>query len=447
MKNAKALLSVVMVIVANATSSAVCDPMERDYCSNIWNEDKHESNSRSGIRLPLLHHQHPCSRFRHPQPSPSVQGRDHELSASLFFRRRRFPPTNISMPVSSAGKLYGFVAQIGLGSPPRKYNVLVDTGSSFSWVQCEPCIQGCYDQSDPLFDGSKSFTYRTLSCSSTYCRSAREATKLSTNCTKKNTCIYEIQYSDLSVSVGYLSADTIVTASTESFPGFIFGCSQGHEGRFGKYAGIIGLGDHNLSFVSQVAKESAHHYRAFSYYLPSPSSVGYVQVGSYDEGSLSFTPMFTVDQLYYIELSGITVDGMPLNLTEEAQVRSVPIMCNVDLGSPLSVVPRHVFDKLSDAVAEEIEGYERVESMPWCFDPQHWSTQRVVPTVEMLFRDGVRLELDESKLMSEPQRGGRICIQIERGSDGFYMLGSQQLKMLYVVQDLEKSRMGFPGID
>lgn len=134
-------------------------------------------------------------------------------------------------------------------------------------------------------------------------------------------------------------------------------------------------------------------------------------------------------------------------MTEEAQVRTVPIMCNVDLGSPLSVVPHHVFDKLSDAVAEEIEGYERVESMPWCFDPLNWWTEKVVPTVEILFRDGVRLKLDESKLMSEPQGGGRICLQLERGSDGFYMLGSHQVMMLYVVQDLEKSRMGFPEID
>lgn len=157
--------------------------------------------------------------------------------------------------------------------------------------------------------------------------------------------------------------------------------------------------------------------------------------------------MFTVDQLYYIELMGISVAGMELNLTEEAQVRTVPIMCNVDLGSPLSVVPHHVFDKLSDAVAEEIEGYERVESMPWCFDPLNWWTEKVVPTVEILFRDGVRLKLDESKLMSEPQGGGRICLQLERGSDGFYMLGSHQVMMLYVVQDLEKSRMGFPEID
>ncbi|KAF8730465.1 hypothetical protein HU200_017043 [Digitaria exilis] len=329
-----------------------------------------------------------------PPPRRCLSCSPHLCLTSSMLRLLLDAPSSSFHPYR-AGKLYGFVAQIGLGTPPRKYNVLVDTGSSFSWIQCKPCSQGCYDQDDPLFDGSTSSTYRTLSCSSTSCPLAREATMSNTNCTYWNICGYRIQYYDLSVSKGSLSTHLLRLVERAS----------------------LGL---SLAAAKdmKVAKQSAHHYRAFSYYLPSPSSVGYIQVGSYDKGSLIFTPMFTVDQLYYIELKGISVAGMPLNLTEEAQVRTVPIMCNVDLGSPVSVVPRHVFDKLSDAVAEEIEGYERVESMPWCFDPLNWWTEKVVPTVEMLFRDGVRLKLDESKLMSEPQGGGRICLQLERGSDG-----------------------------
>ncbi|KAK3160976.1 hypothetical protein QOZ80_1BG0069680 [Eleusine coracana subsp. coracana] len=409
-----------ITISPTATGSA----MDDIDCSKIWTNDKFVRNSSSiDIRLTLVHHQHPCSPFWHP----ADQDNGHELSASLFFRRHRSLPTSISLPISSAGKLYGFVAQIGLGTPPKKYNVLVlvDTGSSFSWIQCEPCLKGCYQQDDPLFDGTTSSTYGNLPCSSASCLMTSGATMSDTMCfRRKNICVYQVQYYDSSGSFGFLSTDTLTTIGAESFPDFVFGCSQGYNGTFGPYAGIIGLGGHRLSFLSQVARGSSHRYRAFSYYLPSPSSVGYIQVGPYDESSLVFTPMFTMGRLYYIELKGITVGGVPLNLTEEEdQENSQPMNINVDLGKPYSVVPHLVFDKLGDAVAKQIQGYDRVENMPWCFDPQFWTMWRAVPTVQMVFRDGAQLQLDGIKIMSEPQAGGRICLQLERGKEGFFVLG------------------------
>ncbi|OEL24094.1 hypothetical protein BAE44_0014887 [Dichanthelium oligosanthes] len=210
------------------------------------------------------------------------------------------------MPVSSAGKLYGFVAQIGLGTLPRKYNVLVDTAPHSRGSSASPAIKAAIIRTTlSLTAASPPHTvlYRA-------CRHPALLRLVGLQRVPERRHAYYRRHSELPRVHHWLQSGT--------------------RGPLWTISGTIGLGDHNLSFVSQVAKQSAHHYRAFSYYLPSPSSVGYIQVGSYDKGSaLTFTPMFTIDQLYYIELKGISVAGLPLNLTEEAQVRTVPIMCNV----------------------------------------------------------------------------------------------------------------------
>ncbi|XP_038975265.1 probable aspartic protease At2g35615 [Phoenix dactylifera] len=41
-----------------------------------------------------------------------------------------------------------YLVVIGLGTPKKDFHVMFDTGSSLTWVQCEPCRK-CYDQAGP----------------------------------------------------------------------------------------------------------------------------------------------------------------------------------------------------------------------------------------------------------------------------------------------------------
>ncbi|KAF0916672.1 hypothetical protein E2562_010523 [Oryza meyeriana var. granulata] len=448
------ILFVLIVVVLHAFLGA----SQADDCSGIWNGDQQLNRSSSvAIRLTLLHHQHPCSPIRHPTRTDlpltwhrsRTLDRERMLASRLFFRRRRrASATNVSVPVTidAAGASYGFVAQIGLGTPPTMQSVLIDSAASFSWVQCKPCGDGCYEQDGPLMDVLASTTYRRVPCSSPLCLSASAATMAHTDCSPgyNGACLYRITYMDRSASKGCLSTDTL-TVGEESFPEFVFGCSRRHEGAFGRYAGIFGFAIGRLSFFSQVV-EKAHQYRAFSYYLPSPSSVGYIQVGRYDEGGLSFTPMLTAGHDYYLILTGITVDGCSLDLADDGQGQPSSAATTddahlyLDLGSALSILPRRVHARLSDAVAERMRGYDRVRSWPGCFDPAYLSTERAVPAVEMHLKGGARLVLDEDKLMYK-RPDGRQCLGFVPGS--FFLLGSMQLQMIYVAQDVERSRMGF----
>lgn len=359
------------------------------------------------------------------------------------------PPTKISAPVIGSRAFYGFVAQVALGTPPTKQNVLVDTASAFSWVQCEPCSRTarssstarCFDQDSPRFNPGASTTYRKISCTSPLCVRVYGDTRAPGLCAvQENRCVYYIEYMDRSVSSGRMGTDTL-TFGDEAIPGFVFGCSHNYMGVFGRYSGTLGFATGKVSFFSQ-ALERTTQYRAFSYYLPSPTSVGYIQVGAYDDGGLDFTPMVTKGTDHYIALTGITVDGCLLELPEKSwrSPRAAVVPCYLDLGTYFSVLPNKTFEKLNLLVAQRIKGYDPVQIAPGCFEPAYLSTERVIPAVEMQFSNGVRLPLDEQKLLYNRQ-DGVLCLAFT--ASNYYMLGSWQMQMIYAAQDIEKSRMGF----
>ncbi|KAI4987988.1 hypothetical protein ZWY2020_029618 [Hordeum vulgare] len=397
----------------------------------------------------MLHTQHRCSPVQQMMDLPSSWHQHHSMGLHrerrLLFRRRP-PPPNISTPVkstSAAGADHGFMTQVAIGTPPRTQTVLIDTAASFSWVQCSPCARnGCYSQDGPLFDTRTSSTYATVPCSTQPCVSV-DATMARTNCSDGDkACLYRVEYTDRSVSQGRVSRDTL-TLGQEKLHGFMFGCSRHHEPTFGRYSGIFGFANDRVSFFSQVVEKS-RQYRAFSYYLPSPSSVGYIQVGSYDDGGLAFTPMFSRNLYYFLALTGITVDGSPIDLASSKLSKPSEFVMYLDLGSAFSLLPSHVYKRLCDAVDQGIKGYDRIHGgeQSCCFDPSFLSTERAVPTVQIQFRNDVRLVLNEARLTYETP-DERLCLGFVPSANRF-LLGSMQLQMAYVVQDVEKSIMGFP---
>ena len=140
----------------------------------------------------------------------------------------------------------------------------MDTGSSLSWIQCQPCLAYFHPQAAPLFNPSSSDTYETLSCEASECSYLKDATLNSPTCTKSDKCVYTATYGDQSFSQGFLSKDTL-TFGSETLPGFVYGCGQDNNGLFGKSAGLVGLAKNSLSMLSQLSNK---YGKAFSYCLP-----------------------------------------------------------------------------------------------------------------------------------------------------------------------------------
>ncbi|KAJ6779176.1 ASPARTYL PROTEASES [Salix koriyanagi] len=138
-------------------------------------------------------------------------------------------PNSASIPLNpglsiGSGNYY---VKIGLGSPPKYYAMILDTGSSLSWLQCQPCVVYCHAQADPLYDPSVSKTYKKLSCASAECSRLKAATLNNPLCqTDSNACLYTASYGDTSFSIGYLSQDLLTLTSSQTLPQFTYGCGQ-----------------------------------------------------------------------------------------------------------------------------------------------------------------------------------------------------------------------------
>lgn len=94
-----------------------------------------------------------------------------------------------------------FLMKLAIGSPPRSFSAIMDTGSDLIWTQCKPCQQ-CFDQSTPIFDPEESSSFSKLSCSSELCGA------LPTSTCDGDSCEYFYTYGDFSSTHGVLAAET-----------------------------------------------------------------------------------------------------------------------------------------------------------------------------------------------------------------------------------------------
>ncbi|KAA8521466.1 hypothetical protein F0562_012124 [Nyssa sinensis] len=151
-----------------------------------------------------------------------------------------------------------YVVTIGFGTPKRDYNVIFDTGSDITWIQCQPCSQSCYSQHEPLFDPSLSSSYSKGSCKSYNIDNQ-----------------YLIQYGDGSYSSGLFGCDTLTLEPSDVITNFQFGCAQNSSDGFGEAAGMLGLGQGQLSLVSQTASKFG---KIFLYCLPTSTSSPWISI-------------------------------------------------------------------------------------------------------------------------------------------------------------------------
>ncbi|XP_059634412.1 aspartyl protease family protein At5g10770-like, partial [Cornus florida] len=361
-----------------------------------------------------------------------------------------FGPKSISTPVNpglSIGTLNYYI-KIGLGTPPSYYPVVVDTGSSISWLQCQPCERSCHKLVVPIFDPSTSSTYKKLSCTTPECNSLKEATLNDPACTPSNECVYTATYGDKSFSRGYLSQDSLTLTQSETQPGFVYGCGQDNQGLIGRSADLFGLNRDKLSMVSQL---SAKYGNAFSYCLPTASggSEGSLSIGmdSLMGSSYKFTPMLTnsIDSsLYGLNLTAVVVAGRTLGVSEaEYNVSTI-----LDSGTVITRLPPSVYAALRDEFTKimslEYEIITHSGVLDTCYKGSLKEMLLVVPEVRMVFQGEADLTLAPQSILVDMDEG-ITCLAFAGNSDkdAVAIIGNYQQQTYRVVCDVSNSRIGF----
>ncbi|XP_058114498.1 aspartyl protease family protein At5g10770-like [Magnolia sinica] len=440
------LLTTVSAIKDNTLSS----------CTSILQDEKHPSNG-SGIHLTLHHIHSPCSPVTSPHlPLIDLLNLDETRSQSLnniltkpnittpsISKSTNLIPESIGIPLNP-GQSIGvgnYVIKLGLGTPPKYFSVIMDTGSSFNWVQCDPCVVYCHPQVGPRFNPSTSSTYKKLSCNTPDCSALEAATLNPSACTRSNICIYQSSYGDGSFSVGYLSSETLTVGPSQTLPGFIYGCGQDNKGLFGRSAGIFGLARSRLSLVSQL---SAKYGYVFSYCLPTPSSIGTLSIGqsTYNPSIYKFTRMYSdqrAPSLYFLRISSITVSGKALPLSVAVYTRTPTI---IDSGTVITRLPSAVYVPLRTAFVKAMAGYKRAPPfsiLDTCFEGG--VRGKHVPEVRLIFEGGSELRLAAQNTVIEVD-GGVTCLAFAE-STSLAIIGNLQQQTYKVVYDISSSKIGF----
>lgn len=258
-----------------------------------------------------------------------------------------------------------YLMNISVGSPPMSTIGIMDTGSDLSWTQCKPCKR-CFKQQGPLFDSQNSPTYKPFPCNAKECKYLRKDGFCDK---KKQLCGYNYTYGDNSFTIGNLALETFTLFSSQgnpiSFPRIAFGCGFNNGGIFsGVESGIIGLGNGQLSLVSQM---SSSINGKFSYCLVPVSSqskhsskMTFGGAGLPSGHSTVSTPLLLngTENYYYLALEGISVGKKKFDINNNSLARnsSNAFMGNImiDSGTMLTQLPTKLYNSLEQEMRHSI---------------------------------------------------------------------------------------------
>ncbi|RZC94439.1 hypothetical protein C5167_026170 [Papaver somniferum] len=196
-----------------------------------------------------------------------------------------------------------YYVEMGIGYPPKRYYLDIDTGSDLTWLHCDAPCKNCPKAPHPLYRLNKN---SLVPCAESVCA---ELHSLEKNICKKPTdqCHYKIQYADQGVSQGALVKDVFpirLTNGTLVGPRFAIGCGydqQGSKGTTSPTDGLLGLGKGKASFVSQL--QNLGLVRNVFGHCFSGNSGGFLFIGEdlVPSSGIVWTPMSrnSIDESYY----------------------------------------------------------------------------------------------------------------------------------------------------
>nr|XP_043617630.1 aspartic proteinase 36-like [Erigeron canadensis] len=338
-----------------------------------------------------------------------------------------------------------YTTRLWIGSPPQHFALIVDTGSTVTYVPCSTCEQ-CGKHQDPKFDPEVSSSYKPVKCN--------------VDCTCDNNrgqCIYERQYAEMSSSSGVLGEDIISFGNQSDLrpQRAVFGCENRETGDlYSQHAdGIMGLGRGDLSIVDQLV-DGGVISDSFSLCYGGMDVGGGAMVlgGISPPAEMVYSYSDPVRSPYYnIELKELHVAGkrLPLNPSVFDGKHGTVL----DSGTTYAYLPEAAFMAFKHAIMKELNDVHQIDGP----DPSYHDIcfagagsdvsqlMKTFPSVEMVFGKGQKLLLSpENYLFRHSRVSGAYCLGIfQNGKDPTTLLGGIIVRNTFVMYDREHKKIGF----
>lgn len=366
-----------------------------------------------------------------------------------------------------------YFMDVYVGTPPKHFSLILDTGSDLNWIQCVPCY-ACFDQTGPLYDPKTSSSFKNITCHDPRCQLVSSPDPPQPCKDETQSCPYFYWYGDSSNTTGDFASETFTVNLTDPngkselklVENVMFGCGHWNRGLFHGAAGLLGLGRGPLSFASQLQSLYGH---SFSYCLVdrnSNTSVTSKLIFGEDKDllghpGLNFTSFVggregdkdnTVDTFYYLQIKSVMVGGEVLkNIPKETWTLSPEGSGGtiIDSGTTLTYFAEPAYGIIKEAFVKRIKGYPMVEGyknnpLGPCYNVSGFEKMEI-PEFGILFGDGAEWNFPvENYFIQIDPDDDVVCLAIlGTPKNGLSIIGNYQQQNFHVLYDTKKSRLGY----
>ncbi|XP_058788266.1 aspartic proteinase nepenthesin-2-like [Vicia villosa] len=360
-----------------------------------------------------------------------------------------------------------YFIDVFIGTPPKHFSMILDTGSDLNWIQCVPCYV-CFDQNGPYYDPKDSFSFKNISCHDSRCQLVTSPDPPSQSCKteeENQVCPYFYWYGDSSNTTGDFAVETFTVNLTKpnGKSGFkivenvMFGCGHWNRGLFRGASGLLGLGRGPLSFASQLQNLYGHSF-SFSYCFVernSNSSVSSKLIFGENKELLNNPNMnFTSfvggkeNTFYYVEIKSVMVGGEVLNISEETWNLSEEGVGGtiIDSGTTLTYFAEPAYEIIKEAFMKKIKGYEIVESfspLKPCYNVSGIEEMEL-PEFGIVFSDGAVWDFPVENYFIQIESDEVVCLAIlGTPKSALSIIGNYQQQNFQILYDRKNSRLGY----
>jgi len=348
-----------------------------------------------------------------------------------------------------------YYAIVNIGSPPQRAELVIDTGSSLTYLACKNTCTKCGHHDDPHFDTDFSKSLKWLDCDKSFCNRKSFG---GLSCKSKQ-CAFSQSYLDGSFSEGRLFSDTIQMKASGELRNVTLkmGCTAREGGVIltQNADGVLGLGMDGIGVINQL-KQSGVNEMVFSHCF-TPTGQGVLVFGTIHEKDLP-------DEMFWEDLeqghwAGVSPKAKTWYRlitksfrvgTELVKEKNKIYKMNTfggtvfDSGSTDIWLPSPLYDQVERLLKRQIELKVERQSSQFaiCWRVEWEEALATFPKLTMEFTGGAIFEFTPRNYLVP--KNDLQCLGIFRGSRGEGLaLGSTAFLDKMVVHDRERGRLGW----